>query len=177
MLAVIAVCVLRIDDSSDWPALFGAPWHAYTIRRFWGRFWHRCVTPPAGVWSSKAAQCLGLPKGSRAEKTAVAFGIFFLSGVFHSLVAWIKGGMAPWSDVLFFIANFGIVALEMVVTNVFRRVLKIIGCQELPQNKGPRVLGRFLGYLWVFSWFFWVTPRWLYPKYYAMSLRAEDDYY
>ncbi|KAF9877273.1 hypothetical protein CkaCkLH20_04973 [Colletotrichum karsti] len=148
ILAVISVCILRLDDPSDWPPLYGSPFEAYTVRRFWGKFWHNCMVPSAWEWASRVAQTLGLRKGSSSEKSFAAFGIFLVSGISHAVVAWkIREGEAL-RDVMFFVANYGIIVVE-------------------------RGLGRVIGLLWVYSWFFWMTPRWLYPKFYLWSLQIQ----
>lgn len=41
LLAALLVSVLQWDGPDEWPALFGSITEAYSLRRFWGRFWHR----------------------------------------------------------------------------------------------------------------------------------------
>lgn len=41
LLAAVFVSVMQWDRPDDWPALFGNITQAYTLRRFWGQFWHR----------------------------------------------------------------------------------------------------------------------------------------
>ncbi|OBT74656.1 hypothetical protein VF21_07014 [Pseudogymnoascus sp. 05NY08] len=40
ILAIFFVTLLRWDQPSQWPALFGSIAEAYSLRRFWGVFWH-----------------------------------------------------------------------------------------------------------------------------------------
>ncbi|KAH6853211.1 hypothetical protein B0I37DRAFT_358775 [Chaetomium sp. MPI-CAGE-AT-0009] len=45
LLAVLLVSVLRWDQPDEWPLLFGSIADATSLRRFWGRFWHRLHVP------------------------------------------------------------------------------------------------------------------------------------
>jgi hypothetical protein len=41
LLAAVFVSVLQWDRPHEWPPLFGSITEAYSLRRFWGVFWHR----------------------------------------------------------------------------------------------------------------------------------------
>lgn len=45
ILVIVFVVILRRDYVGDWPPLFGTLAEPWTVRRFWGKFWHRVVMP------------------------------------------------------------------------------------------------------------------------------------
>lgn len=42
-LLAFAFVAFGIDEPEDWPSLYGSIFEAYSIRRFWGKFWHYLV--------------------------------------------------------------------------------------------------------------------------------------
>ncbi|KAF9872117.1 hypothetical protein CkaCkLH20_10454 [Colletotrichum karsti] len=158
----VTFVLLGADDPDHWPPLFGSPADAWTVQGFWGKFWHRIASP---TFIGFTRRVLGMKNDPRTmlEKLAVAFGVFCMSGVMHMAAAWRTGEGFTHLDLFFFCANFFAVVAEVVVMRVIFGLMKMAG-------SGPRVegrlrrLGRGLGYVWVFAWFFWATPRWLYPK-------------
>ena len=40
-LAVLFICILRVDEPEDWPDLFGSPLEAFTLGRFWKKYVYR----------------------------------------------------------------------------------------------------------------------------------------
>ncbi|KAI8962865.1 membrane bound O-acyl transferase family-domain-containing protein [Daldinia sp. FL1419] len=92
ILSLLFVVVLRFDDPEDWPPLFGNPVEAWSVRRFWGRFWHRIASPTFDTYARIISQrILRLKPGSSADRAIAAFGIFFLSGLVHAITAWKVG--------------------------------------------------------------------------------------
>jgi hypothetical protein len=59
LLAVLLVSVLRWDRPDEWPLLFGNIADATSLRRFWGRFWHRLHVPlfDSYMYSMATAVC------------------------------------------------------------------------------------------------------------------------
>ncbi|OTB18159.1 hypothetical protein K445DRAFT_9127 [Daldinia sp. EC12] len=116
LVGVLFVAILRVDEPHEWPPLFGSPLKAYTLRRFWGRFWHRLFAS-AEVWARVIVDqkaLLRLPIS--VKKIFVAFSIFTMSGVAHALVGWRIGDSALERDVLFFWYNFLAVCFEIIVS-------------------------------------------------------------
>ena len=168
LLSITFVVILRLDDPEDWPPLFGSLADAWTVRRFWGRFWHRIVTPTfttvAHPVARRILQCL--PGSSmELERAVTALGIFFLSGVVHAVVAWRAGQGYAHLDLLFFTSNYAVILLETLVSTLARKALgKTAGGAAVVRDRRVRMVGRALGFVWVFAWFFWAVPRWTYPK-------------
>ncbi|KAF6816314.1 hypothetical protein CPLU01_13875 [Colletotrichum plurivorum] len=171
-LSVLFVVVLHLDDPEDWPPLFGSFAEAWSVRRFWGRFWHRIATPTLTRW---ALLCVkgrwGKPR-TALEKTTVAFGVFILSGVMHATAAWRTGQKFAGRDVWFFSANFLVIAVEIIVSWLYKRVLKGSKLHEaISTSPFLSAATRTLGFIWVFAWFFWAVPRWLYPNTLRMLIK------
>lgn len=167
-LSIISVVVFRLDRPEDWPPLFGSLSEAYSIRRFWGKFWHRLVVRPYSNFGRYAARrIVGLRPDSKAERMTTLFAVFFLSGVAHGVVAWWElGQCAYWTrDVAWFCGNFLAGALEVVVARVFRQCTLKMGWtnhwRHVNESSG---LLRAVGFAWVFGFFFWSVPKWMWPK-------------
>jgi hypothetical protein len=163
LLAIAFVAILRFDDPEDWPALFGSPMGAYSVRGFWGRFWHK-LTIPTYVFYSRfiSRQLMGARPGSSVEKKITAFFIFTISGFSHALVGWALGDAALFRDVLFFELCFLAAAAEtaiskMKATSILREIL-------------PPLSRKIVGMIWVFVFFFCISPLWIYPKVYHALL-------
>ncbi|KAI2638974.1 membrane bound O-acyl transferase family-domain-containing protein [Hypomontagnella submonticulosa] len=172
VLSIVFVVVLRLDDPEDWPPLFGSPAEAWTVRRFWGKFWHRLPTPTFAVWAQLVSRrLLGQKPGSGVDKAVVAFGIFFLSGLAHAIAAWRVGEGDAHRDVLFFCANFVVVGVEILATSLAKNSVRKTKYEVFLRNRRMQAAGKILGYIWVFAWFFWAAPRWLYSKTLRWSLK------
>lgn len=167
LLSLLAVAVLRVDEPADWPPLFGDLREAYTVRRFWGKVWHKLLLRPyvgAGLWASARAP---LGRGSAVSKLLVAFIVFFLSGCAHAAAAWQLDDCGTWTlDIGWFLANFAVVTFEVGASGVLRWVAVRSGYGRGWANLGARypLAARVLGYVWVFAFLFWSVPKWQYPK-------------
>lgn len=163
LLAIVFVAILRFDYPEDWLPLFGSPMEAYSVRGFWGRFWHR-LTIPTYVFYSRlvSRQLMRVRPRSSLEKTITALLIFTISGFSHALVGWSLGDAALFRDVLFFemcfLAAAGETAIsKMKVSSIFRGVFS-------PLSR------TVAGMAWVFVFFFCISPMWIYPKVYHVLL-------
>ncbi|KAI2606028.1 uncharacterized protein GGS25DRAFT_499221 [Hypoxylon fragiforme] len=61
----------------------------------------------------------------------------------------------------------------MVVSELVRKntTIRCEVLMKVVKDQRVRIVGRGLGFVWVFAWFFWVTPRWVYAKTLCWSLR------
>lgn len=172
MLAVFFVSVAGWDLPLEWPPLFGSVLEAYTLRRFWGAFWHRLHL---GVCNAVVSAFLGrwdISKSGRtakegAEKHRLVFkGLralltFLISAVYHAAVnKLVSGGANLREELRFFLANFAICLFETVISEAAGRKGK-----GFPQGR-PHPGLRLLGYFWVSFVFFCTVPAWHYPKIY-----------
>lgn len=166
ILAIVFCTILRFDHPDEWPPLFGVFFEAYTIKRFWGTFWHRLTPPTFGAWAQLfATKCLGLKTGSEATKHSIAFFIFAMSGLIHSLVGFIMHQTALQRDFTFFCKNYVAIVIEIALQRYIEhlRATSITCLPTFPRFMTLMLL-KFLGFTWVFAFFFWSVPRWQYPK-------------
>lgn len=177
VIGVIFVAFLQFDEPQEWPSLFGSPLEAYTVRRFWGRFWHRLVSPIAVAWASAMASYIPSLRGknSQLRKPFIAFFVFTVSGLAHVLVGWRLGDEALERDLHFFWANFVVVTLEIVVGKLACLAIR----SGLPTKMSGVlddarvvVVAKCVGFLWVTAWFVATIPHVLYPKIHA-SISAQ----
>ncbi|XHG05041.1 hypothetical protein AWENTII_008291 [Aspergillus wentii] len=168
-LSLIAVPLLRLDTPSEWPPIFGLPSNAWSMRRFWGRFWHQIVVRPYknhAKWLSR--RIIGLRSGSGVDKVVVIFLIFLFSGVAHAGVAWQLGDHCGWGgDVWWFCMNFVAGAVEVVILKMVNIVMQRCGQKARWERLRGGLLGRAFGYMWVFGFLFWSVPKWQYAKVYC----------
>ncbi|KAI5201674.1 hypothetical protein E4T39_05191 [Aureobasidium subglaciale] len=162
-LSIIFVGVLGLDSPGEWPSMFGSPLEAYTLRRYWGKFWHRLVHKPylsiAKVVSNKLH--IGSP-GSRAEKTFLAFLIFLISGIAHAMISLQRGKPTEAvDDMAFYCINFLVIAIEGMTLDLLRPTRRLL----------PQWLCKMTGYIWVFTFWFWAAPKWSYPEVHGQMLR------
>lgn len=166
LLAIVFVGILRFDSPGEWPPLFGSPLEAYTIRGFWGRFWHQ-LTVPTYVFYARLASRQIVPAGSLWGKVLTALLVFTISGLSHSLVGWALGDTALFRDILFFEMCFLAAAGETAVSKIRVKEPSIFRRTFSP------VFRRVAGMVWVFAFFFCAVPTWVYPKTYHYLLNPE----
>ena len=157
-LLAFAFVALGIDEPEDWPSLYGSIFEAYSIRRFWGKFWHHLVQHSYCTYGSLISRkILKLSPGSFANRTCVNLSVFLISGIVHACItAQLGFTCGYWEDIAFFMMCY---AALLVEASVQRFASLAIG--------GSRPDGwicRLLGYTWVFGFLFWVLPKHQYPK-------------
>ncbi|XXH02751.1 hypothetical protein Hte_009136 [Hypoxylon texense] len=180
-LRALLVGALALDAPHEWPPVFGsALGDAYTLRRFWGRFWHRLLSPAAGRWGAALAAKGGLSSSSSssspplARNTFVAFFVFSVSGLAHAVIDHMLGRGSPAKQILFYWSNFAAVAFEVAVSKVWSR--HRVGWRRRlgmgpTGSKVETVIMRLLGFVWVAAFFTWTTPRVIYPRLFQGMMR------
>ncbi|KAJ5338657.1 hypothetical protein N7452_005385 [Penicillium brevicompactum] len=167
-LAILFSVILRWDEPWEWRPFFGSPLEAWSMRRFWGRFWHRLVYRPYttwGLWFSR--EVVRISPGSLGESASVVMLVFLLSGAIHALVTWHATGCGYWGDIQWFLLNGVVVAGETMIAKPLLR------CLSTEENKASRGLWfQLAGYVWVFAFLFWSVPKWEYGKIYCGLSRA-----
>lgn len=154
--ALIFVNILRRDTRDQWPEVFGKLTEAYTLRRFWGMFWHRLHVELFRAWtSSDLLGCRWTSAMPRPIKKALrAFWIFTMSALCHAVMNWIMIGQGnTMQELKFFLSNFALCLVETIIEKSFvKSLLKSIGCFG----------SHLLGYTWVCFIFFCLVPGWQY---------------
>ena len=157
-LLAFAFVAVGIDEPEDWPSLYGSIFEAYSIRRFWGRFWHYLVQRSYSTYGSLLSQkILRLPPGSFADRTCVSFSVFLISGIVHACItAQLGFTCGYWEDIAFFMMCHTALFIEASV----QRFASLAFGGSRPNGW----ICRLVGYTWVFGFLFWVLPKHQYPK-------------
>lgn len=176
--SIICVGILHLDTPQEFPPLFGSPLEAYSVRRYWSRFSHR-LTVSFSATSGKAItrQWLGKRLGLhlRAEKVFIVLWTFILSAACHTAMEWSTGEYSQSKlrgHFYFYLANFCAGALETFVLPLVNRAWKT---DSMLRRMAWSHLGRrIIGYVWVFSFFFWISPKFQYPDLFD-AFRASEQ--
>ncbi|CAD0108661.1 unnamed protein product [Aureobasidium uvarum] len=155
-LGIIFVGILRLDSPQEWPTMFGSPLEAYSLRRYWGRFWHRLVHKPYLGLAKVVSRKLHVHKsGLRLEKLFLTFLIFLISGLAHAIVS-VRGGklIEAVDDVSFYCVNSAVIAVEGVVIGLVSPIRPFL----------PAWCCKIVGFIWVFTFWFWAAPKWAYHE-------------
>ncbi|TVY16133.1 Acetyltransferase ataH [Lachnellula arida] len=164
--------LVGVDEPRDWPSLFGNPASATSLRGFWSRFWHRLAIRPYSNYGKIVAYSLGLQQGGFAYKTIVAFVVFTLSGISHAAVSWQLGRKDWYLDVIWFSLNFLACSVEVVVLSAIRGIAKSMGWSRELNMVQESSFGKFVGFVWVFGFFFWSVPKWKYPMLHSVAVET-----
>ena len=153
-----------LDEPEDWPALWGSPFEMYSVRRFWGKFWHRSAFRAyIGYGNLIAEKALRLRRGTLAHRICAEFTVFFVSGVMHAMTTRMLGFRGGyWEDVAWFCMNFAAILVETAVQAVWKGVFGRAGAS----------VGKVGGAVWLFAFFFWSLPKTQSPKVFNGMVQA-----
>jgi hypothetical protein len=150
-----------VDEPKDWPSLYGNITEAYSVRRLWGKFWHKLVYrsyTSYGIFIS--SRILGLPKKSMVGRLFINFFVFFLSGCVHGLVQLQLGYSCGWKeDIAWYSLCFFMIMAETLFTFLAKKALG-----RYWQYLMADWVCKPLGFLWVGWFLFWSLPKSQYPK-------------
>lgn len=147
---ICALIAVGIFDSplQSWPPLFGDITHAYTLRRWYSRFWHKAMRKAFTIHAVVVTERLfNLRKHTVAGRSIIVLLSFLFSGVMHSVTGWqtspCVNNFAPVRSFML----FGVfILLEHAVQIAYFVAHEKVG---IPWTKPERVFWRLLGYLWV----------------------------
>ncbi|KAK5662397.1 hypothetical protein OQA88_8307 [Cercophora sp. LCS_1] len=158
VFSILFVNVLRMYEPKEWPHLFGSPAEAYTIGRYWSKFWHRAPVPTYISYAKLVGdKTLPFRRGGQMYRVWVVFFVFACAGLMHAVTLFIVGFRCGWwEQVYWWSLNFAAVMAEQVVFSAARLV---IGDKVVSRPTWP---ARILGYVWVFAFQFWSLPKMYY---------------
>ncbi|KAJ5832818.1 hypothetical protein N7474_001129 [Penicillium riverlandense] len=153
-LVSIVTVGLGMNSPLDWPPLFGRIADAYTLRQFWGTFWHQLLRQPFTAISNWIARdIMHLPRPSVLERYTNICLVFLQSGLLHVLLDAVVGMPTRYSGALPFFTSFTLgIMIEDGIQELYKRMTGSEG-HIVPRWK------RAVGHLWVIIWL-GVTSTW-----------------
>ncbi|KAI0107213.1 membrane bound O-acyl transferase family-domain-containing protein [Nemania sp. FL0031] len=154
--SILAVA-LGLGDAEDWPPLFGKLSEAWTVRRFWNRFWHQMIRRPLTSLSKTASRGLRTTKGTTADTYLRLWIAFLISGTMHA------GSML----ILPSPANLTLAERTVGILGFFAWQAAAITIEDLVQwiwksvhedDTSPTAWTTALGYAWVVASFWFSLP-------------------
>ncbi|KAJ5530987.1 hypothetical protein N7527_004380 [Penicillium freii] len=165
---------IGLDSPADWPPAFGSMADAYTLRNFWGKFWHQFMRQPfTSISNFIARDVLNLTRSSILERYTNVFIVFLISAIFHVLVDILQSVPVDMSGSMpFYLAFVFGIMLEDGVQNIWKRVQTPDSRQEEAQQPSGIVplWKRAAGMVWVVLWL-GVTSTW----YFTPMIQSTND--
>ena len=158
-VAMVAVTFGR-STVEAWPPMFGSLQDSYSLRQFWGCFYHQLVRRGCGsIAHAITYHALGLSRGRFLGRYLFIFLTFAVSGAFHTFSDISQGVPLQESGAMSF---FCIQAVGIMVEDGVQAIF-LTSTPKLWGQKRAYLLRRLIGYLWVLTWLIWTTPAWTYP--------------
>ncbi|KAJ5195811.1 hypothetical protein N7449_006290 [Penicillium cf. viridicatum] len=166
---VASIIFVSLGDSpSNSPPLIGRMADIYTLRNFWGKFWHQLLRLPLTSTSNFLTRdVLGLPRSSFVERYTNVFIVFFFSGLTHVILDSLRN-VSPWDfwTMSFFLSFVVGYMIEDGVQGLWKRTL---GSQN--DSGLPMWWQKALGFCWVITWL-GVTSPWYFR---SAMLKSEEQ--
>jgi hypothetical protein len=150
--------MLRLNAPHDWTYLFGNISEAYTVRRYWSRFWHRLSYRHHVDYAHRLGESL-----FRFRPSCILYGIwiklfvFGLSGITHAVVVANMGYQCGYmEEIWWYLLNFYAIVAEQVIGWLVGELIIIKSLNTM--------IKKTLGFIWVFLFMFWSLPKLYYSK-------------
>ncbi|KAJ5814290.1 uncharacterized protein N7503_001040 [Penicillium pulvis] len=146
-MASILLVGLGINSPQDWPPLFGRMSDAYTLRNYWGTFWHQGLRQPlTSVSNLFTRDIMHLPRPSVLERYTNIFLVFLGSGALHLTIDVVMGIPFQCSGAILFFTSFVLgYMIEDGVQALYKRM-------KGPDAQTGSKYKWIVGYLWVALW-------------------------
>lgn len=157
-----------LDQSWEWPPLFGSITQAYSMRRFWSMFWHRLIYRSFSSHAAVITSTLGMNQRTSVSRIVNNWLVFLFSALMHGVVFWQFGTKCAWSSSMWY---WLLQPVAFVLEGVGQQFWGRFRWRWLAWVK-PQVLKgfeRMVGYVWVFTWLVWEAPRRNYALRYCKS--------
>ncbi|PGH36768.1 hypothetical protein GX50_00428 [[Emmonsia] crescens] len=155
---------LGLSNPSEWRPLFNSMWDAYTLRDYWGKFWHQLLRWPfTSISNHLTRRILHLPRHSLLERYLNVLIVFSLSGLMHVsfLAATGISTLDCWRGSMLYFTSFTLGFMIEDAAQALWRRLGVEGSQ--PTGKGMMVFKRVVGMLWVMTFLCMTSPIFGYP--------------
>ncbi|KAJ5680569.1 hypothetical protein N7536_011708 [Penicillium majusculum] len=165
---------IGLDSPADWPPAFGSMADAFTLRNFWGKFWHQFMRQPfTSISNFIARYVLNLTRSSILERYTNLFIVFLISAIFHVIVDILQSiPMERSGSMLFYLAFVFGIMLEDGVQNIWKRV-QTPGSRKEEAKQPSDIVSlwkRVAGIVWVMLWL-GVTSTW----YFTPMIQSTND--
>ncbi|KAJ5218174.1 uncharacterized protein N7498_000273 [Penicillium cinerascens] len=156
-VASIVLVGLGLDEPEHWPPVFGRMLDAFTLRNFWGKFWHQFLRQPfTAVSSFVARDVLHFSRPSILEQYTNIFFVFLLSGVLHLMANLVDGVPVERSGAMPFFLSM---VLGIMIEDGFQAFwTRVHPAADSTEDTTPW-WKRVVGLAWVFLWL-GVTSTW-----------------
>ncbi|KAF9884564.1 hypothetical protein FE257_001449 [Aspergillus nanangensis] len=159
-IATALLTAVGVTSPHDWPPFFGSLREAYTLRGFWGKWWHQQLRWPLTSYSNFITRRVLKLTRSPLERYLNNALVFAQSGIVHVYFNWIKGVQdGDVGCMAFYISFVAGYFLEDHVQGLWRKAFDRTSAQE----SSLWLLERLVGALWVATFLTIVTPWWVYP--------------
>ncbi|KAJ5348935.1 uncharacterized protein N7506_002188 [Penicillium brevicompactum] len=147
-LSAIICVATGIWPVSDFPPLFNSMSDAYTLRNFWGKFWHQMLRLSfTGVSNFISRDVLRLAKPSLVERYINVFLVFFISGLMHLLANPVQSISLRQSGAMPYFLSFVIgYMIEDGVASLWKQIRGSRYTEDLS------LWQKTIGFCWVFGW-------------------------
>ena len=167
VFAILYVFVLCLDMPHEWTPLFGPLSSVYTVRRYWGIYWHDFIRESfsAHIKLITRRSC-GWEKPSALRRVVENSAVFVVSGAMHALVDFVQTqGRGNMSCVfMWFSGQMLSILVEGVTWDLWVRLGLRARVKGRVGDKGVIRVERGFGYIWVFAWMMWSVPMYLTTK-------------
>jgi hypothetical protein len=167
--SIIGVGLLR-HSPSQWPPIYGPLKEAYTVRRFYGIFYHSLMrnafvgnaawlVDSVLFWGSHSTDGVISPRKSFVRKWLINLVALVICGIMHSVALSTVDGCPRDSQMRYYL----FILIGMLAEDSMFWLFKQLRPRHLHRERIGFCL-RFCGYLWVFLFHFWMIPNSLYPN-------------
>ncbi|KAJ5355002.1 uncharacterized protein N7496_012214 [Penicillium cataractarum] len=155
------------DGPEKWPPAFGRMRDVYTVRKFWGKFWHQFLRGPlTGISNFVTRDVLHLPRPSILERYTNMFVVFLLSGIMHALTDRVQNIPFEYSGALIgFPITLLAIMFEDGVQELWKRFNPSTTKKGSSDDDVPPLWQRAVGYVWTLTWLGVASTWYLYPIY------------
>jgi hypothetical protein len=183
--AVIAVVCFNSCPAS-WPPLFGSLNEAYTMRRYYNKFWPQTMRKAFTIHSRFIVHKIcRVNASSPYSRQAITMGVFVISGAIHAIVGSVSERCSNANQLRYYLAVGAALWFEDVVQALFNRFrqqgVKTAHTTTNTKNFTLRypswihksvslIKWKYLGYVWVIFFQFWMIPNSYFP--YEACLRG-----
>jgi hypothetical protein len=151
---------LHLDEPHEWPPLFGDIRQAYSLRRYWVKFYDRLIYRTMSAYGKLILRTLGLGgNGSQKDKAWQRWLLngllFFQSGIVHAQSEyWCGNRCGYWPEVAWWFLHFYGIMLEMAVQETLQRL-----CPRFYHKVAGSWYGKVIGFMWVIAFLGWSAPK------------------